>query len=395
MIKVIKPNNLNGYLWRTGPYLYYYNDRSDENNKYVVKNMKFLSIQCPKLNIFEIDWKQQINFDIFTKVNYKNTIFLYFKGERIKELFEPKIDQLQELFNDCLKYQKERLERYFINQGSKLRGCPLNQKDEKLQSESEMLGKTQLWNIRRRQMDIAREWKNLSITNVSITTEDVKHYLTEKTEKIVKNIKKDIKHNQETESTFKRCNTQIYNRKNNELINFSESKNIQYQNQKENNKITNIKRDMIEQSSKQWFTDIELINQLPNEFLDESFDDSFPVKTQNNKITTNDKYQCSNNKTKSNIIEYKIKCRKMLDSVKKFNNNVSTEKIKNRNSGLSKYSHLANNKNISKTFDDKIVLNLTENINNCVKKPDNSNKRMKMMSNETDSNIFKPENSKE
>lgn len=100
MIKNIEPRKLSLYLWRTGPYLYFFNAPTDEKNISIILYMSEMAAKYPKIDIFQINWNKHREYNIKTPLNYKNTVFLYFQGKMLKYEFEPTKDKIQELIND-------------------------------------------------------------------------------------------------------------------------------------------------------------------------------------------------------------------------------------------------------------------------------------------------------
>lgn len=120
MVKEIEPKSLFRYLHRTGPYVYLYKAKNYYLNNLIVIQMSNMSNTYQKINIFQIVWEKQISFNPFIAPNKKNTIYLYFKGILIKEIFKPTLQQTQKFFDKAMEYYKQRLEIYFINQGLNL-----------------------------------------------------------------------------------------------------------------------------------------------------------------------------------------------------------------------------------------------------------------------------------
>lgn len=124
MIKEIEPQKLSVNLWRTGPYIYFFETQTDNKNKFTLASIDFLTKKYPKLNVLVINWEKQVAYNSCIPKYHKNTIFLYYKGKCLKEVYEPKKKKLEELFKQGMECYKERLQIGFTVQGSLLAKDP-------------------------------------------------------------------------------------------------------------------------------------------------------------------------------------------------------------------------------------------------------------------------------
>lgn len=117
MIKKIHPSKLNIFLARNGPYIYYYNGNGVSGNIEIVQNIFRISFNYPMLQIFEINWKDQMIYNIFTDSFTMNQVFLYSRGKFVAKKQNPDEKELKELFVEAFKCYNYNIDIRAKNQG--------------------------------------------------------------------------------------------------------------------------------------------------------------------------------------------------------------------------------------------------------------------------------------
>lgn len=100
----INPRNLYRHLRHTGPYLFFFN--GEKANRRIVEKMRFLSQKHLKLQVLEISWKEQIEYNQNTYKDVMKTIFLYFQRQLKEKKTNPKAKEIEELFELALYFNK-------------------------------------------------------------------------------------------------------------------------------------------------------------------------------------------------------------------------------------------------------------------------------------------------
>lgn len=115
----LEPIKLSVYLWRWGPFIYFFNGECRGPNEEIVKYMNAMACVYPKLKVFEIQWKKQISRFPKTPFENLNKIYLYFDGlERMNET-KPNENQIRNIFNTAVEFHNLKIERLANNVGTK------------------------------------------------------------------------------------------------------------------------------------------------------------------------------------------------------------------------------------------------------------------------------------
>lgn len=169
MVVRLDPKLLRRYLWRWGPLIYYYNAECDGPNQKVLNYMHAMAYVYPSLNVYEINWKKQISKIPETDLQDMNKIFLYFDGVKRIEENEPNENQIINVFNLCVKFHNQIIERKMNNIGK---------------------GKLTFQNIRKRPLHKREISHDESILNEkykkSLFKKKINIYMDEKIKKIVR-----------------------------------------------------------------------------------------------------------------------------------------------------------------------------------------------------------------
>lgn len=126
MAEKILASRLRGLIWRNGPYLYYFSGESEDINQNIIENMRSLAKVHRIIKVLEIDWNDYINFMKNKSLGVMNTIYLYFKGDLIKEEFNPDLKKIQELFIEGVKFFNKKVDNHIENVENLLMRNPIN-----------------------------------------------------------------------------------------------------------------------------------------------------------------------------------------------------------------------------------------------------------------------------
>lgn len=119
MIKIIFHKQLNLFLSKSGPCIYYHNANIPGINEYIVRQMHIWSNKYPALNIFEVSYDKKVEKTLNVRVENINKLFLYYRGEKKLVINEPKQTDFKEIFHKFIFFYNEKLERLAENYGSR------------------------------------------------------------------------------------------------------------------------------------------------------------------------------------------------------------------------------------------------------------------------------------
>lgn len=109
MIKNLHPNKLYHFVWHKGPYIVFYSNNEDETNQNILNFIRQLDSQYKKLNVFEIEWKEQLKYNYYSNIQMMNTVYLYSNGKQIIKNFEPSKNNLIDLFDQAVRIHNEKV----------------------------------------------------------------------------------------------------------------------------------------------------------------------------------------------------------------------------------------------------------------------------------------------
>lgn len=98
MMKKITAQRLQNNLWRTGPYIVYYNVKNDFKNQMVIQNIKEVSKKYFSIDVFEVDWEDYKRYEENVKYELMKTVSIYFKQKLEIQIAYPNMDQIQQIF---------------------------------------------------------------------------------------------------------------------------------------------------------------------------------------------------------------------------------------------------------------------------------------------------------
>lgn len=119
MAKKIHPSNLRKYLWRRGPYVHFYNGNCGGINAFNVQYLNSLANSHKFLQIFQIDWEDQLKFNPLESPTKMNSICVHYEGEIKYTIFNPTTKDLDILFSKCIELYNEKQDTEARNIGTK------------------------------------------------------------------------------------------------------------------------------------------------------------------------------------------------------------------------------------------------------------------------------------
>lgn len=99
MSRKISPKQLKCNLWRSGPYIFYFNSLKTDRQKDLVKFINILAKKSPFVDVLEVDWDQYVEYEVEIPYEIKYNINLYFKGKQELTILFPDKEQIIEVFN--------------------------------------------------------------------------------------------------------------------------------------------------------------------------------------------------------------------------------------------------------------------------------------------------------
>lgn len=108
MAKQINTRVLEGFLNRTGPYIYFYDAKYEGINEKIVRYSNENATKFPQIKVFQIDWADTVKNHPNIAQNDMNKLFLYFNGKRVEEKLIFDMDHIDYVF-------KKAVECYNIN----------------------------------------------------------------------------------------------------------------------------------------------------------------------------------------------------------------------------------------------------------------------------------------
>lgn len=106
------------YLWQTGPYVYYYNENGENENKIIVQNMREIRALYRKIRVFEIKYIPENSQTDSENRDFLKQVFIHYYGDIYKENGLEKQGILR-LFDKCINFYNSKLEILAENIGKK------------------------------------------------------------------------------------------------------------------------------------------------------------------------------------------------------------------------------------------------------------------------------------
>lgn len=267
MIREVLPGNLSINLSKIGPHIYFCKAENDDINKSIVASINEFAEKYKNINILQIDWKKQLLFDNLTSQAYMNTVFLYFQDEIKRTEVAPNRERIEEMFQECLKFYKKRLEISFNRQGTNI-FCGNNNINHEVTEHNKIKNAhLKIIYLKQRKLKLVREWMKLSNINEIQSAMDENSELSE----IIKNIKEKetkCKRQRVTKTKYKETLNPNNKLKNGMQINLKHNKSCIPKDKLNKYKFPYSKKVKIN-NFKEWFTNIEINNIVPSDFLDE------------------------------------------------------------------------------------------------------------------------------
>lgn len=118
MAKLIEAKSLDRIIWRTGPYVYFYDGKCSGYNKTLVDNMNRMATNHPDLKVFVIDWMKKREFFSYAPDDQMNAVYLFFDGKQIERIYYPNLSNINHLFEKAVQFYNQNIDRRIKNIGS-------------------------------------------------------------------------------------------------------------------------------------------------------------------------------------------------------------------------------------------------------------------------------------
>lgn len=351
MIKEIQPFNLKIFLWRTGPYIYFYKTQNDEINKSIVQCMNEITLKYKTLTVLQMNLENEHVKKCMTTPENINTVFLCFDKKIRRSEFEPNRNKIEEIFQDGLKYYRERLEISFKKQGTKI----VYGKNEKLTDTAKVdpakVARVQRNKLTYRKNLLMKEWMKMSTIDETKSVIETNPELSQTIQKLSQKSKKDNKRTKRK--------PQNNNFENLEKINIRKTK-VDKINDISTNELIHYSKKIMKKNSQEWFSNIETLSKLPNEFLDELTIPQSPKTFVSNNGLIKINQKINNDISEQNHVENINVNYQKQDSLKKYKTPLLRKKLNKKDEGLSKSSNLDLNKSKTPISNDFGPLNPTQ-----------------------------------
>lgn len=119
MAELLEYNSLKRYIWRPGPYIYYYDNKKERKNQDIVDYVDEMACKFSTLKVFKIDWCEKVMNKNFISPDEINKIYLYFEGRKKEELFIDNRETIDYLFYKAIEYYNIHVEKKVANLGSR------------------------------------------------------------------------------------------------------------------------------------------------------------------------------------------------------------------------------------------------------------------------------------
>lgn len=134
MVEKIDHTKLSFHLWRTGPYIHFFNGNCEGFNKELVTIMNKMAVKYYCIKIFEIDWKKKKEDAPIIPDVVMDTIYMHFQGRLTDELLRPNKTQINELLKKAVDFYNEHIEILSKNVGirnrhKRIENIPSNKKE--------------------------------------------------------------------------------------------------------------------------------------------------------------------------------------------------------------------------------------------------------------------------
>lgn len=121
MAVLIDIEKLAHQLWRTGPYIYFYDGKYGRINQEYLKYIDELALKYKKLKVFKVDWNNKITFQPLTPLSEMKKIYLYFEGVKKEEKTITDREILNSIFGKAILYYNKFIDLRLKNIGTKQR----------------------------------------------------------------------------------------------------------------------------------------------------------------------------------------------------------------------------------------------------------------------------------
>lgn len=119
MIVSIPARKLKKYLWRTGPYLYFLDERIEGKNNEVFEYIEKMANKYSEIKVLKINCEDKNSFLLWTLQTESNKMYLYFDGEKIEDKILSDKDTVNSLFEKAVVFYNVKIDKKVKNIGTK------------------------------------------------------------------------------------------------------------------------------------------------------------------------------------------------------------------------------------------------------------------------------------
>lgn len=119
MIESVPAKKLIYFLWRTGPYMYFFDGEIEGKNFEVRKYLEKMAFKYSKLRILKVDWEDKKKYICWTLPGECNRIYLYFGGEKIDDIILSDKETIDRFFEKAIKFYNISIDKKVENIGTK------------------------------------------------------------------------------------------------------------------------------------------------------------------------------------------------------------------------------------------------------------------------------------
>lgn len=123
MAELITAKLLRFQIWRTGPYIYFYNGKFGELHEEMQNYINKMAKKYSKLRVLKVNWEDQMNHRPWTNISEVHKVYLYYRKKAVEEHYLPNNKTIDKIFDKAIECYNEYMEKRAENVGKKL---PIN-----------------------------------------------------------------------------------------------------------------------------------------------------------------------------------------------------------------------------------------------------------------------------
>lgn len=108
----IRVSTIRNYIWRQGPYIYYFTGKSENIDKKLIQNMRSTSKEYETIRVLEMDWEEYKDYEPSCTLGKVNNVYLTFEGKKLLEETLPDLDQIKKIFTLCALYHNKKIHNF-------------------------------------------------------------------------------------------------------------------------------------------------------------------------------------------------------------------------------------------------------------------------------------------